>query len=92
MKCSPPLIDVRTRSTTTWRSCPIDGSSSSSSSDGPSLGIVKRTAKVPVVAVIGRPNVGKSTIVNRISKTMSRDPDAIVFDYEGVTRDRIYRR
>lgn len=51
----------------------------------------RRTAKLPVVAVIGRPNVGKSTIVNRLCKTMSTEPDAIVYDYEGVTRDRIYR-
>jgi GTP-binding protein len=52
----------------------------------------KRQAKLPVIAVIGRPNVGKSTIVNRLCKTMSTEPDAIVYDYEGVTRDRIYRK
>ncbi len=52
----------------------------------------KKAVKLPVVAVIGRPNVGKSTIVNRLCKTMSTEPDAIVYDYEGVTRDRIYRK
>ncbi len=42
---------------------------------------------LPVVAVIGRPNVGKSTLVNRLAGVM----DAIVHDQPGVTRDRTYR-
>lgn len=41
---------------------------------------------LPVVAVVGRPNVGKSTFVNRISQ----DDEAIVHAMRGVTRDRSY--
>ena len=42
---------------------------------------------LPVVAILGRPNVGKSTFVNRLC----RSREAIVHDAPGVTRDRTYQ-
>ena len=41
---------------------------------------------LPVIALIGRPNVGKSTLFNQLT----RSRDALVLDMPGVTRDRLY--
>lgn len=44
------------------------------------------TSPLPVVAIVGRPNVGKSTLFNQLTRTR----DALVLDQPGVTRDRQY--
>jgi GTP-binding protein len=41
---------------------------------------------LPVIAIVGRPNVGKSTLFN----ALTRSRDALVADRPGVTRDRNY--
>lgn len=41
---------------------------------------------LPVIALVGRPNVGKSTLFNKLTRTQ----DALVADFPGLTRDRQY--
>src|SRR6476660_9712866 len=43
---------------------------------------------LPTIVLVGRPNVGKSTLFNRITKTRA----ALVADFPGLTRDRHYGR
>jgi GTPase len=43
---------------------------------------------LPTIALVGRPNVGKSTLFNRLTKTRN----ALVHDFPGLTRDRHYGR
>ena len=43
---------------------------------------------LPTIVLVGRPNVGKSTLFNRLTQTRA----ALVADFPGLTRDRHYGR
>lgn len=61
----------------------------SEDSENPYNDITEIASKLPIIAVIGRPNTGKSTFVNKL--TNSYKDGSIVHDEPGITRDRTYR-
>jgi GTP-binding protein len=52
--------------------------------------VLRQTRRMPIVTIVGKGNVGKSTLVNRIAGTF--EDGSIVHDMIGVTRDRTYKK
>jgi len=79
--------DIRFLSKSKFKTIKMSKSPETSSNfDG--LGNVTR--RMPIVTIVGKGNVGKSTLVNRIAGTF--DDGSIVHDMIGVTRDRTYKK
>jgi GTP-binding protein len=94
-----PLATKSSRRSTKSSSSSTSSSSSASTTTttasilfaNPSVIMNNRMKKEPLVAIIGRPNVGKSALVNRLSGIPQQHGGSIVADEPGITRDRTYK-